>query len=124
MDDLSEFDESVLGQMFHLNPISLGGKSEMLLLHGASYKELTRDEKPVDLDKEIETVIEDGEFLDMRQLDLRTTIKQALIGVSYVSECRLHTTDVSIKTSKESPSSNPRTSVPRKDVLKAYRKIR
>jgi len=123
MDDLSGFDENVLGQMFHLNPANLGGKSEILMLHGASFKELAFADKPVDLDKEIDEVLKNGEFLDMRQLGLHTTIKQALIGVSYVCDCELQPTDPPSPGNEKSVNSQSPPSAPRKNILNAYHKI-
>gem|GEM_PF-210564 len=119
MDDLSDFDETVLSRMFPLNPIQLGGKSELLMLYGASYGHLAMPDKPVNLEKEIEAVLTEGQFLDMRQLDVRSTIKQALIGIGYVNDCKV------METAEENLKFPHRPSPPasaRKAIINAYRK--
>jgi len=123
MDDLSEFDENVLGKMFHLNPANLGGKSEILMLHGASFGELAFPDRPVDLDREIDEVLKNGEFLDMRQLGLHTTINKALIGISYVCDCELQPIDPPLSGTKKPVGTESPPSAARKKILNAYHKI-
>jgi len=41
-----------------------------------------------DMDVEMRRVVEEGEFVDMRHLLDQTTMKSALIAVSYVQEVR------------------------------------
>ncbi len=118
MDDLSNFDETVLGSMLPLSPIQLGGKSEVLMLYGASYGRLPMPDKPVDLEKEIESVLAEGEFLDMRQLDIRSTITQALIGIGYVNDCNVMNAP---EENWNYPAYQPPFASARKTILNAYR---
>jgi hypothetical protein len=59
----------------------------------------------------------------MRQLGLRTTIKQALIGVSYVCDCELQQTHPPIPVNEKSINSQSPPLAPRKNILNAYHKI-
>ncbi len=43
-------------------------------------------EKPWSLEREIQRIVNEGDFVDMRHLFDRTTIQWALIGVVYVED--------------------------------------
>lgn len=84
--DLSVFDEKYLSATFYLNPGNLSGKKERLHSHGVFFNPFPLGEKPWSLEREIQSVVEGGEFVDMRHLFDTTTIQWALIGVVYVQD--------------------------------------
>ncbi len=84
--DLSVFDEKYLNATFYLNPGNLSGEKERLHSHGVFFNPFPLGEKPWNLEREIQSVVESGEFVDMRHLFDTTTIQWALIGVVYVQD--------------------------------------
>lgn len=87
--DLSVFDQKHLSATFYINPGNQGGETrEKLHNHGVFFEPLAANKNPSSLEAEIQSVVEDGTFVDMRHLFDRTTIKQALIGVVYAQEFR------------------------------------
>ncbi|CAN5627481.1 hypothetical protein BH09VER1_BH09VER1_14410 [soil metagenome] len=85
-EDLSVFDARNLGATFYLNPGNLSGEKERLHSHGVFFNPFPLGEKPWNLEREIQSVVEGGEFVDMRHLFDTTTIQWALIGVTYVQD--------------------------------------
>ncbi len=83
--DLSSFDEDVLNSLFYLHPANIENQKMLLHNHAVVFKHLPLD-KSVDLDNTIRTMVNEGEFLDMRHLLDNTRIQQAVIGVSYISD--------------------------------------
>lgn len=87
--DLSVFDQPHLNATFYINPGNQGGVTrEKLHNHGVFFEPLPESKEPAGLEAEIQRVVEDGKFVDMRHLFDRTTIKKALIGVVYAQEFR------------------------------------
>ena len=83
--DLSSFDEDVMGSLFYMHPANIGNQKMLLHNHAVVFKHIPI-RKNQDLDGQIRDIVKNGEFLDMRHLLDNTTIKRALIGVSYISK--------------------------------------
>ncbi|BAF60457.1 hypothetical protein PTH_2276 [Pelotomaculum thermopropionicum SI] len=86
--DLSVFDQDILNRIFYLHPANTGGKSQMLHNHGVFFSPQPFPGKAVNLEKQIDLVVEQGDFIDMRHLLDASTIERGLIGVSYLQELR------------------------------------
>lgn len=84
--DLSVFNQPYLKSAFYLNPGNTADQRVQLHQHGVFFKPFPLGEKPWNLEQEIGSVVEEGEFIDMRHLYDRTTIQWALIGVSYIQD--------------------------------------
>jgi hypothetical protein len=82
--DLSSFDEKVLGSLFYMHPANIGNKKLLLHNHAVVFKHVPLD-KTDDLDGRIREIANYGDFLDMRHLLDNTSIQQAMVGVSYIS---------------------------------------
>lgn len=87
--DLSVFNQEYLNATFYINP---GNKNEdargKLHNHGVFFKPFPLGEKPWTLEKEIQSVVEQGQFVDMRHLFDKTTVIWALIGLIYAQDFR------------------------------------
>jgi len=86
--DLSAYDEEQLNSVFYMHPANVGGKTELLHNHGVIFTELPMPDRAANLEKEIKAVVEQGDFLDMRHLLDSSTVRRALIGVSYTQTLR------------------------------------
>jgi len=86
--NLNVFDQGCLKATFYLNPANRSSGNEKLHNHGVFFNPMPRGARPLDLDKEIRAVVENGEFIDMRHLLDKTRIVWALIGINYVQEFR------------------------------------
>ena len=86
--DLSFYDSDELNSVFYLHPGNVGEKTELLHNHAVIFSELPMPDKIVNLDKEIRSVVDKGEFNDMRHLLDSSSIRRAIIGVSYIQEFR------------------------------------
>lgn len=87
--DLSVFDPQYRDATFYLNPGNTATHSHgKLHNHGVLFSPFPLGEKPLSLEREIQSVVEQGEFIDMRHLFDKTTILWALIGVIYVQDFR------------------------------------
>lgn len=86
--DLSAFDQDILNRIFYLHPANTGGKNQMLHNHGVFFSLQSFPGRAVNLEKQIDQVVEQGDFIDMRHLLDASTIERALIGVSYLQDLR------------------------------------
>ncbi len=82
--DLSVFDRDILNRIFYLHPANTGGKDQMLHNHGVLFSPQPFPHKAVNLEKQINRVVDEGDFLDMRHLLDASTIEKGLIGISYL----------------------------------------
>ncbi len=90
--DLSSFNAEYLNATFYINPGNKGSDSHgRLHNHGVFFSPFPLGEKPWSLEREIQSVVEGGEFVDMRHLFDKTTILWALIGIIYVQDFRADT---------------------------------
>ncbi|HOW96506.1 MAG TPA: STAS domain-containing protein [Kiritimatiellia bacterium] len=85
---LDAFDSVELNKVFYLHPANIGAKTELLHNHAVLFKEQPFPERPTDLEDEIQRVVQNGEFVDMRHLLDNSCITRALIGVSYIQTVR------------------------------------
>lgn len=85
-DDLSDFNEEQLNKVFYLHPANVGVRTQMLHNHAVMFKPLPFPPQPVDLTAEIQRVVQEGEFLDMRHLLDNSCVRRALIGLAYIQE--------------------------------------
>jgi hypothetical protein len=87
--DLSVFDQTHLNATFYINPGNQGGAvREKLHNHGVFFERFPIGATPASLESEIQGVVENGTFVDMRHLFDRTTVHSAIIGVVYAQEFR------------------------------------
>ena len=86
--DLSAYDQDQLNRVFYLNPANTGDREEMLHNHAVIFNEQPLADRAVSLEREINTVVDNGEFLDMRHLLDRSTVTRAFLGVSYIQAFR------------------------------------
>ena len=74
--------------MFYLNPGQAPNTRELLHNHGVLFSPLPFPKQTSSLEAEIKRVVNEGDFIDMRHLLDRSTIRQALLGVSYTQSFR------------------------------------
>ncbi len=85
--DLSVFNQEFLNAAFYINPGNNAGESRVKLHnHGVFFKPFPLGEKPWSLEREIQSVVEEGAFVDMRHVFDKTTIIWALVGLIYVQD--------------------------------------
>lgn len=82
--DLSGFEKKTLDGVFYMHPANIGDKDMLLHNHGVVFKHMEWS-KTVHMDNEVKRIVREGEFKDMRHLLDNTAFKNALIGVSYIS---------------------------------------
>jgi hypothetical protein len=93
--DLGAFDAAQFAATFYRNPANRPEQDCLLHNHGVFFDPLPFPDPPRDLHTEIQSVVEDGDFVDMRHLLDRTTVTRAWIGVLYVQEIRPDATGAS-----------------------------
>ena len=91
--DLDALDSRYCSAAFYRNPGNKStGSHGKLHNHGTFFSPFPLGEKPLSLEREIQSVVEQGQFIDMRHLFDKTTILWALIGILYVQDFRPDTT--------------------------------
>jgi len=86
--DLSSYDQRLLNSVFYLHPSNRNKQTMMLHNHGVIFSELPISSEPASLETEIGSVVENGDFCDMRHLLDRSSLSQAIIGISYIQNFR------------------------------------
>ena len=86
--DLSGYEQEEMNSVFYLNPAQPPNTREFLHNHAVLFSPLPFPEPGVGLEAEIKRVVDEGDFIDMRHLLDRSTIRQALFGVSYIQSFR------------------------------------
>jgi anti-anti-sigma factor len=86
--DLSQIDQELLRRMFYINLANKASQDEVLHNHAVFFRNAPAPGGTRDMDVEMRRVVDEGEFVDMRHLLDQTTIKSALVAVSYVQEVR------------------------------------
>jgi len=81
--DLSGHDPELLDRVFYLHPANTANRTMLLHNHGVIFTEVAMPERVASLEKEVGTVVDEGDFADMRHLLDRSTIRRAILGVSY-----------------------------------------
>jgi anti-anti-sigma factor len=82
---ISTIEKEALHTLFYLNPANTEDNELILHNHAVIFKHITL-KKTCDLDKTIKNIVNNGKFMDMRHLLDNTKIKQAVIGVSYITD--------------------------------------
>ncbi len=86
--DLSRIDQDRLRRMFYVNPANKGALTEVLHNHAVFFRNAPPPAGTHDMEVEMRRVVDVGEFVDMRHLLDQTTVRSALIAVSYIQEVR------------------------------------
>lgn len=86
--DLSGYNQTYLNRSFYLNPSNQPAHDVLLHNHAVFFSPQPMPVKATDLEHEIEQVVDQGDFMDMRHLLDQTTVKKALIGINYVQDFR------------------------------------
>lgn len=81
----STLEREALYTLFYLNPANTGDNELILHNHAVIFKHIPL-KKTCDLDKTIKNIVNKGKFIDMRHMLDNTKIKQAIIGVSYITD--------------------------------------
>jgi anti-anti-sigma factor len=82
--DLSAFSSKDLGSLYYIHPANKQTTSMYLHNHGVVFRNTPYDSK-FELSRQIKTIVQDGEFIDMRHLMDETRLRKAKIGVTYIS---------------------------------------
>jgi anti-anti-sigma factor len=86
--DLGGIDQDRLRRMFYVNPANAGQQTESLHNHAVFFSDAPELLDQRDMDVEMRHVVDHGRFVDMRHLLDQTTIRSAVIAVSYIQEVR------------------------------------
>lgn len=92
--DLSSYDNELFNLVFYLHPSNIGAKTELLHNHAVIFKKIPISERTVCLETEIQKLVDEGEFIDMRHLIDSSALTRAFIGVSYIQTFRHDPTGV------------------------------
>lgn len=84
--DYSAYDPNIFGAAFYVNPANPNRRDQVLHNHGVFFSPLPFPSGPTDLYREIKTVVEIGDFADMRHLLDGSRIARAILGVSYTQQ--------------------------------------
>jgi anti-anti-sigma factor len=82
--DLCTFSRNDLDALHYVHPGNKGSATMYLHNHGVVFRNTPYDPK-FELSRQIKTIAEDAEFVDMRHLMDETRLRKAKIGVSYIS---------------------------------------
>jgi anti-anti-sigma factor len=82
--DLSTFSRNDLDALHYVHPGNKGSATMYLHNHGVVFRNTPYDPK-FELSRQIKTIAEEAEFVDMRHLMDETRLRKAKIGVSYIS---------------------------------------
>ncbi len=85
---LSAYNQTYLNRTFYLNPSNQPAHDVLLHNHAVFFNPLPVPEQATDLEHEIDQVVDQGDFIDMRHLLDQTTVQSALIGINYVQDFR------------------------------------
>ena len=86
--DFSSFSTKDLDALHYIHPANKGTATMYLHNHGVVFRNTPYDPK-FELTRQVKTIAEDGEFVDMRHLMDETRLRKAKIGVSYISSIDL-----------------------------------
>ena len=85
--DLSGFSSEDLETLHYVHPGNKGMATMYLHNHGVIFRNTPYDPK-FELSRQVKTIAENGEFVDMRHLMDETRLRKAKIGVSYISSIK------------------------------------
>jgi anti-anti-sigma factor len=83
--DLSVYDPVALHSLAYIHPAHKGATNQHLHNHGVIFRGIPW-ERNVNIERQIQTLINDAEVVDMRHLLNSTRFRRGRIGVAYVSE--------------------------------------
>lgn len=86
--DLSGYTREFLEKTFYYNPANSGASGQTLHNHVVAFNSLPMPEDGCTLEGEIASVVERGDFIDMRHLLDSSTVKRAVIGLIYAQDFR------------------------------------
>lgn len=86
--DLSQYNREHLDRAFYINPSNKPARNVLLHNHAVFFSPQPLSDQPDNLEDEIQRVVDNGDFVDMRHLLDQTTVKRAIIGVNFVQEFR------------------------------------
>ena len=80
------YNKESLNKIFYIHPANIGDKTSMLHNHAVMFSPLTFPENDINLTKNINHIVDNGDFIDMKHILDTTTIKKALIGICYIDD--------------------------------------
>ncbi len=86
--DLSHYNQDEFSSVFYIHPTHAKNEQVLLHNHAVIFHSLPFPEQPVNFEREITKVVEEGDFADMRHLLDRSTIQQAILQIGYIQEFR------------------------------------
>lgn len=86
--DLGGYTREYLEKTFYYNPANTGAAGQTLHNHVVAFDPLPMPADGFTLEDEIASVVEHGEFIDMRHLLDASTVKRAVIGLIYAQDFR------------------------------------
>jgi hypothetical protein len=86
--DLSTFDPAHVDRAFYRHPDNTAGKPHLLHNHSVFFTKQSFPETMVNLAGEIQSVVENGDFKDMRHLLDQSRVTKAFLGLSYTQQIR------------------------------------
>ena len=87
-DYAKHYDQAMLDAAFYVNPgnRAAANPDQILHNHGVFFSPRPFHPQPRSLEEEIQAVVENGDFLDMRHVFDNTRITRALIGIAYIDQ--------------------------------------
>jgi len=89
MRDLSDYSEMLLERIFRLSPMSMGGRDCLMHNHAALFHNAGFPESCDDLRQEILRLSDNGELARVGEMQEKTRIRSAVIGLSLIDELEL-----------------------------------
>ena len=89
MHDLSDYSEMLLERVFRLSPMSMGGKDCLMHSHAALFRNVEYPAVDNDLRADIRRVGENGMLVRMGEMQEKTRIRHALIGLTMIDALEL-----------------------------------
>jgi anti-anti-sigma factor len=86
--DLSAFDPAHVDRAFYRHPDNTAGKPHLLHNHSVFFTQQPFRERVANLASEIQDVVEQGDFRDMRHLLDQSRVNKAFLGLSYTQAIR------------------------------------
>jgi anti-anti-sigma factor len=84
--DLSAFDPAHVDRAFYRHPDNTAGKPHLLHNHSVFFTQQPFADRMVNLASEIQSVVENGDFKDMRHLLDQSRVTRAFLGLSYTQK--------------------------------------
>ena len=86
-DYAKHYDQAMVDAAFYVNPGNRSAAADQILHnHGVFFSPRPFHVQPRSLEEEIQAVVENGDFLDMRHVFDNTRVTRALIGIAYIDQ--------------------------------------